>query len=96
MSTPNVIVYPQTNNIVISAGTTEETITSTYSVNVVSFPSANIISTTNNPGISTISPNQAPISSNDSGSAGELRWDTNYLYVCVTNNLWKKIPLNNI
>ena len=96
MSTPNIIVYPQTNNVVISTGTEEQNIVSSYSVNVSSFPSVNIISVTDNAGISILSPNFAPTSSNSIGSAGELRWDSNYLYICVSNNLWKKIPLASI
>ncbi len=96
MSTPNIIVYPQTNNVVITQGTEEENIISSYSVNVSSFPSVNIINVTDNAGISILSPNFAPVSSNSIGSAGELRWDSNYLYICVSNNLWKKIPLVNM
>jgi hypothetical protein len=27
------------------------------------------------------------------GESGEICWDTNYLYICVATNTWKRIPL---
>lgn len=96
MSTPNVIVYPQTNNVVISKGTSEENIVSTYAVNVTSFPAVNVVAVNNSAGISTIAPNFPPESSSANGNAGEIRFDTNYLYICVSTNLWKKIALVNL
>lgn len=36
-----------------------------------------------------------PSSSSDTGTAGELRGDTNKLYVCVATNTWKQITLEN-
>lgn len=96
MSTPNIIINPQTNSVVVSNGTTEENITTAYTVSVSSFPSVGIINVSDNSGISIISPNSAPSSSSSTGSSGEIRFDSNFLYVCVSTNLWKKIPLQNI
>jgi len=31
--------------------------------------------------------------SNASGLIGELCWDSNYIYVCVANNSWRRISL---
>lgn len=32
--------------------------------------------------------------SNDPGSAGQICWDVNYIYVCVSDNIWKSSSLN--
>ena len=38
--------------------------------------------------------NSAPPSSNsDTGLAGEIRWDTQYLYICTNTNTWKRVAL---
>jgi len=40
-------------------------------------------------------PNSPPSSSSDSGLAGEIRYDSNYLYVCVGSNQWKRVSLSS-
>ena len=35
-----------------------------------------------------------PSSASDIGAQGEIRWDANYLYVCVAPNTWKRLALN--
>jgi hypothetical protein len=37
--------------------------------------------------------NIAPASSTASGTIGEIRYDENYMYVCVAPNTWKRSPL---
>ena len=32
---------------------------------------------------------------NSAGLAGEIAWDASYLYVCVSTNSWKRVPLQN-
>lgn len=96
MSTPNVIINTPTNNVVINTGTDEENIVFSYAVTVSSFPSVNIVNVTDNAGISVLSANFAPSNTNSVGIAGELRWDSNYLYVCVASNTWKKITLSDL
>lgn len=32
-------------------------------------------------------------SASSTGESGEICWDTNYLYICVGTNTWKRIPL---
>jgi hypothetical protein len=34
-----------------------------------------------------------PASAGATGTAGEIAWDTNYLYVCVATNTWKRVEL---
>jgi hypothetical protein len=36
----------------------------------------------------------APASSSSSGTAGDIRYDSNYLYVCVATNTWKRSALS--
>lgn len=40
-----------------------------------------------------ISPVTAPASSTAAGTAGEVRYDANYFYICVADNLWKRFTL---
>jgi len=37
--------------------------------------------------------NTAPISATDTGVLGEIRYDANYMYVCVSTNTWKRSAL---
>lgn len=34
-----------------------------------------------------------PASASDTGVAGSIRYDDNYLYVCIATNTWKRCPL---
>lgn len=36
-----------------------------------------------------------PASSGASGSPGQMAYDNDYLYVCVQNSVWRRIPLND-
>lgn len=66
------------------------------------------ISDSGNIGIATTSPTQkldvngdgirirnsrTPISSADACNQGDMSWDSNYVYVCVSSNLWKRASL---
>ena len=42
----------------------------------------------------TIQTTQTPASAGASGTTGEIAWDTNYLYVCVATNTWKRVLLS--
>ena len=35
-----------------------------------------------------------PANSSANGIAGTIRFDSNYLYICVANNTWKRADLN--
>ena len=39
--------------------------------------------------------NSAPANSTANGLAGEVKNDTSYLYICVSNNTWKRITLES-
>lgn len=43
-------------------------------------------------GIRVVSPT-APSSASDTGTAGEIRWDANYIYVCTATNTWKRVAI---
>ena len=35
-----------------------------------------------------------PTAANATGVLGQIRWDENYIYVCVDVNTWKRVPIN--
>ncbi len=37
--------------------------------------------------------NSAPTSNSSNGTPGTIRWDTDYIYVCVASNQWKRAAL---
>ena len=39
--------------------------------------------------------NSVPANSSSNGIAGTLRFDSNYIYVCVANNTWKRSALTS-
>ncbi|CAL2102325.1 conserved protein of unknown function [Tenacibaculum sp. 190130A14a] len=38
--------------------------------------------------------NTAPASASDTGKTGEIRYTTDYIYVCVATDTWKRVPLS--
>lgn len=42
-----------------------------------------------------LSTSNAPSSNTDTGTLGEIRIDTNYIYVCVATDTWKRVELSN-
>lgn len=48
---------------------------------------------TNSQSMSRLIGGSAPQSSVEAGQPGEIRWDSNYLYLCVSANRWKKVTL---
>ena len=40
-------------------------------------------------------PNHTPATSTDTGSTGEVTWDSNYIYVATANNTWKRAALSS-
>jgi len=46
-------------------------------------------------GANLIRSNSAPANSTANGLAGEVKYDTSYLYICVSNNTWKRITLES-
>jgi hypothetical protein len=36
-----------------------------------------------------------PSSASDFGVPGEIRWDANYIYVCVSIDTWKRVALSS-
>ncbi len=39
-------------------------------------------------------PSQPPASATASGASGDIAWDTNYIYICVANNTWKRAAIS--
>jgi len=42
-----------------------------------------------------VSTDNVPVTSVSLGSAGQIKHDLNYLYVCVSQNIWKRVPLDS-
>ncbi|MFN8243013.1 MAG: hypothetical protein U0X40_03070 [Ferruginibacter sp.] len=36
---------------------------------------------------------KTPASASDTGNTGDIAWDTNYIYVCVAPNTWKRVAI---
>jgi hypothetical protein len=36
---------------------------------------------------------QTPASASATGTAGEIAWDADYIYVCVATNTWKRVAI---
>lgn len=100
------IRYPQ-YHISISGVGENRVLTSDGSTNYI-VGSSGLIFTNNLLGIGTSSPtasldinsnifrlrsNKTPSSSTASGNIGDICWDSSYIYVCVSNNSWKRSSL---
>lgn len=46
--------------------------------------------------LSRLIPGSAPQSASEYGQPGEIRWDSNYMYLCTAANTWKKITLSEL
>jgi hypothetical protein len=42
----------------------------------------------------TITQSFTPALSTSTGTMGRIAWDTNYFYVCIATNTWKRIALS--
>ena len=38
--------------------------------------------------------NSTPSTSSSTGASGEVRWDADYLYICIATDTWKRSGLN--
>jgi len=80
----NLILGSTTGNITMFVGAPEE---------------ANVIARISNRGINlaqgniTLAQSNPPSAANSSGTAGQLAWDSGYVYVCVAANTWKRANL---
>jgi hypothetical protein len=39
--------------------------------------------------------NTVPANTSSNGNAGTIRYDSNYIYVCIANNTWKRAELTS-
>jgi hypothetical protein len=35
-----------------------------------------------------------PANASSSGEQGDVAWDANYIYICVSNNTWKRVAIS--
>ncbi len=87
----------------ISSNNFRNSITSTFTSNVATITTitANVINVANLVFTDQTTQNTAfkwsntPANSSANGVAGLVAYDSNYLYVCVANNTWKRITLGS-
>jgi hypothetical protein len=41
----------------------------------------------------TVTTSSTPASATATGTVGQIKWDANYIYVCVATNTWKRAAL---
>lgn len=41
-----------------------------------------------------IAPVAVPISSSAAGQQGQMSWDTSFFYICIANNVWRRVSLS--
>jgi hypothetical protein len=80
-------IGPSTGSFSLGAGVTASSLTS---VGTLSSLNVSGKTTTGSFNITTAS---TPASATATGTTGDIRWDTNYVYVCVATNTWKRVQL---
>jgi len=91
-----IIVNQSANNVVITNSDPASESVITQNLVVSSDPIIQIVSPNTNPGISTLATSEPPAANNSPGYAGEIRFDNNFIYLCIVNNTWKKVSLQDI
>ncbi len=64
----------------------------TANVNATGISTINQLKVANNHLVITTA--QTPGSNSATGSAGEIAWDTDYIYVCIADNIWKRVAIS--
>lgn len=80
---PTITDYLSTNQVILCSAEVKDTITA------VTLTAENITVNT----FTILSSNQQ-IQFNDIGQPGTIKWDENYLYVCIAENDWKRVALS--
>ena len=65
----------------------------TANVNATGISTINQLKVANNHLV--ISTAQTPGSNSATGAAGEIAWDTDYIYVCIADNIWKRVAISS-
>jgi hypothetical protein len=55
---------------------------------------SNLLSNSANVRATSIKGTTAPATANTTGVAGEIRYDSSYVYICVATNTWKRASLS--
>ena len=69
----------------------DSTFNSTYAPSDSTSSFVQVVGTTLN-----ITDSRTPSSSSDTGTKGEICWDSDYLYVCWDSNSWKRVQITNV
>jgi hypothetical protein len=93
------------SNTIVTSGTGVSTINSSGDILLNCFGGAGQVNSTGNIRASTgangggfvigkiVSNSSAPVSASSTGVAGQIAYDTNYVYICVAANTWKRVSL---
>ena len=78
------------------ASITVKTTSSDYTVQMGPYDTGNSVwtGTMTINGNLAISTNHTPSSATATGTTGTILWDSNYIYVCVATNTWKRASLS--
>jgi hypothetical protein len=76
--TSNVFITGASGNVIISSAGNTSTFDTAGGLRLTGLLSAPVTTKANN----------------STGFAGQISWDTNYIYVCVATNTWKRATLN--
>jgi hypothetical protein len=81
----------------VTNGTSNITIANTNSNAAVSINGTSNVAVFANTGFYTsalnVTTSFTPASSSATGVAGQIAWDSNYVYVCIATNTWKRSPI---
>jgi hypothetical protein len=82
----------------VTNGTSNITIANTNSNAAVSINGTSNVAVFANTGFYTtalnVTTSNTPASSSATGVAGQIVWDSNYVYVCIATNTWKRSPIS--
>tara|TARA_R100000808_G_C2154623_1_gene165755 strand:+ start:5950 stop:6357 length:408 start_codon:yes stop_codon:yes gene_type:complete len=83
------------NRLTVNANTTlnGSNTTVTANLNSTGVTTLNQLVVANN--VMRISTRSTPSSNTDTGTHGQIKFDTDNIYVCVANNIWKKAALSS-
>lgn len=68
--------------------------TPTATANTKKITVSNLLSNSANVRATSIKGTTAPATANATGVAGEIRYDSSYVYICVATNTWKRSELS--
>lgn len=82
LNTANTLALTDRVVVLVNPNTTANVLTITANTFAMSIPAMTLV-------------NSTPINSSSPGTKNQITYDSNYIYVCVANNVWKRVSLNS-